>query len=65
MDELSHVFSPVAEKEPLVDAARLLGELLLVSSAQPAFALKRKVRKTEPRGGFIELKIHTFEQGTA
>lgn len=53
MDELSHVFSPVAEKELLVNATSLLGGGASSNVQCPAFALKRKVRKTEPRGGFI------------
>lgn len=55
MDELSHVFSPVAEKELLVNATSLFffGGGASSNVQCPAFALKRKVRKTEPRGGFI------------
>lgn len=53
MDELSHVFSPVAEKELLVNATSLFWGGASSNVQCPAFALKRKVRKTEPRGGFI------------
>lgn len=41
MDELSRVFSPVAEKEPLVNATSLLGGLVLMSSARHLHSRER------------------------
>lgn len=61
MHELSSAFSLVAEKDV---------QMLQVSLGPdsdvwcPALALVRRVRKTETRGGFIQLKTHNFEQRT-